>query len=144
MKFNLIVDKSAEPSVTVVCSKVDDTVCQIERLCNDAKQDSLWGYAGEEVELLHPSDIVCFFTDGGVVSCWVGSKKYLIKQRIKVLTEMLPCDFVKINQGCICNVKHVKKFAVSVGGSLQVVFDNGYSDYVSRREITSVKRRFGL
>ena len=44
MKFNLIVDKSAEPSVTVVCSKVDDTVCQIERLCNDAKQDSLWVY----------------------------------------------------------------------------------------------------
>lgn len=57
---------------------------------------------------------------------------------------MVDDSFVKLNQGCIANVHCIQKFAATFGGSLRVLFVNGYSDYVSHLELKNVKRRFGL
>lgn len=44
MKFFLKIDEVAEPSVTVVCSKVTDTVRKIEELCREDGASPLVGY----------------------------------------------------------------------------------------------------
>ena len=74
----------------------------------------------------------------------MGGKEYATKLRIKDVVELADDSFVKINQGCVANVKRIKKFKVSFGGALRVIFEDGYSDYVSRRELPNVKRRLGL
>jgi len=38
----------------------------------------------------------------------------------------------------------IKKFDVSFGGALTVIFKNGYTDYVSRRQMKIVKERIGF
>ena len=146
MKFFMVVDKEKEPSVTVVCHKVTRVVTQIEELCktDNGDGDLLYGYAGEEIVPLKLAEITCFFTRNNKVYARMDGKEYTTKLRIKEVLELTDDSFVKVNQGCVANVKRIKKFAVSFGGSLRVIFEDGHSDYVSRRELSNVKRRLGL
>ena len=145
MKFFLIIDKQKEPSVTVVCDRVTRVVSQIEALCQDGLDgELLYGYDGEEIIPLELPQITCFFTRDNKVFARVEGKEYATKLRIKDVVELVDDSFVKINQGCVANVKKVKKFSASFGGALRVIFADGYSDYVSRRELKEVKKRFGL
>lgn len=60
------------------------------------------------------------------------------------IEEMNLASFIKINQSCLANKKKIKKFESTIGGSLRVVFKNGYIDYIARRELKNVKERMGL
>ena len=146
MKFFMVVDKDKEPSVTVVCNRVTRVVAQIEELCKNesADGDLLYGYTDDEIVPLELSETACFFTRDNKVYARMGGKEYATKLRIKDVVELADDSFVKINQGCVANVKRIKKFKVSFGGALRVIFEDGYSDYVSRRELPNVKRRLGL
>ena len=146
MKFNLIIDKQNPPSVTVVCPAVNATVKKIEELCSCDDQNSavLYGYDGYDVVTLELDRVSCFCTDESKVFCFANGQKFATKLRIKNVLEMIDDRFVKINQGCVVNVNQIEKFTASIGGSLKVVLKNGFSDYVSRRELTNVKRRLGL
>ena len=146
MKFFLVIDKEKEPSVTVVCGKVTRAVSQIEALCKEdtGETDILYGYLGEEIIPLELPEITCFFTRDNKVFARVNGKDYTTKLRIKDALELVDDSFIKINQGCVASVKRIKKFTASFGGALRVIFEDGYSDYVSRREVARVKRRFGL
>lgn len=146
MKFYLKLDDNAEPSVTVVCRKVTSTVKEIEKLCNtfNTEDELLYAYADGEILPLELADVTCFFTKDGKVYVSVGDKEYATKLRIKQVIEMVDDSFVKINQGCVVKVSQIRRFTVSFGGALNVVLKNGYSDYVARRELSNIKRRFGL
>ncbi len=146
MKFYLLLDDEKEASVTVVCGKVTETIRKIEELCkaSEVERDLLYVYDDEEILPLELSTVTCFFTKDGKVFASIGDREYATKLRIKHVLEMVDDSFIKVNQGCIANVGQIQKFAVSFGGALRVVFKNGYSDYVSRRELSNIKRRFGL
>ncbi len=145
MKFFLIVDKDKEPSVTVVCNSVTDTVAKIEQLCKEsAPVETINGYLNEEIVPLCVKNVRYFCTEGGKVFASIDNQRFLTKLRIKDIEDFNDTDFVKINQGCVVNVKKIKKFRASIGGSLMVEFEDGYCDYVARRELKNVKRRLGL
>ncbi len=146
MKFYLKLDDNAEPSITVVCRKVTPMVKKIEGLCNtfDTEEELLYVYNDGEILPLELADVTCFFTKDGKVYVSVGDKEYVTKLRIKQVMEMVDDSFIKINQGCVAKANQIQRFTVSFGGAMNVVFKNGYSDYVSRRELSNIKRRFGL
>ena len=146
MKFFLIVDENQEPSVTVVCNRVTQSVKKIEELCRDFDGDEqmLFGYDGDEVTPLELAFVDCFFTKDGKVFACANGREYATKLRIRQVLELVDDCFVKINQGCVINTQRIEKFTVSIGGSLKVVLKNGFCDYVARREIANIKRRFGL
>lgn len=145
MKFFLVVDKEKEPSVTVVCDKVTRTVAQIEALCKQENEGGiLYGYDRDEIFPLELEKISCFYTQENKVFARINGKNYVTKLRIKQVVEIVDDTFIKINQGCVVRVDCIKKFAASFGGSLRLILKDGYSDYVSRRELPQVKRRFGL
>ena len=60
------------------------------------------------------------------------------------IEEMLDESFVKINQSCLGNVKKIARFDASIGGSLMVTFRNAHRDYVSRRQLKTVKERMHI
>ncbi len=145
MKFFLEINNEKEPSVTVVCSKVTDTVTKIERLCvQDSQQDILYGYYDDEIVPINILEAECFYTNSNKVYCLLDGKEYSLKLRLKQIIELVDDSFIKINQGCIVSVKQIKKFKATLGGTLKIELVNGFSDYVARRELVNVKRRFGL
>ena len=143
MKFKLFIDKEREEEVIVYAHEKSRLVSEIESLIEDSASE-LIGFNRGEATRLCVGDIYCFVVEDGKLFAVTENEKFLVKSRLYRVEENLPQNFVKINQSCIANIKKIKKFDVTVSGTLKVVFKNGYTDYVSRRNIKNVKERLGL
>ena len=143
MEYNLIIDKFSPESLVLSVHERTALVDKIEQLINPAVNE-ITAYGQGEILYIPLNEIFCFFTDSGKVYICTDTKKLLIKQRLCYAENIANDNFVKINQGCIINKNYVKKFQVSIGGSIKVCLKNGFEDYISRRELTKVKRSFGL
>ena len=95
------------------------------------------------VPLDFPS-VYAFYTSDNKVYAKTKDETYLLRERLYQIEEHLTEDFIKINQGCIINLKKVLKFQTNFNASIKVVLKNGFSDFISRRELKNVKRRIGL
>lgn len=143
MKFKLFIDKEREEEVIVYAHEKSRLVSEIESLIEDSASE-LVGFNRGEATRISAGDVYSFVLEEGRLFAVTENEKFLIKSRLYKVEEKLPQNFVKINQSCIANIKKIKKFDVTVSGTLKVVFKNGYTDYVSRRNIKKVKERLGL
>lgn len=143
MNFRLIIDKNREEEVIVYAHKETKLTDEIKRIAeNDATE--IVGYVEREAYKLALSEISCFLAEDNNVYAVTDRGRLRVKFRLYQLEEILGDDFVKINQSCIVNVREIRKFDSSLGGMLKVVLRNGYSDYVSRRNVKNVKERLGV
>lgn len=143
MEYVLIIDKEQEEKLTLVVKERTKIVDDIEKIIQN-KTDDIYGYTDREIVKVEKNEISCIFTDDNKVYIYVGKTKYLVKYRIKQLEDTLDSSFIKINQGCIININSIKQFSSSIGGSIKVTLKNGFEDYISRRELTKVKRSLGI
>ena len=143
MEYILIIDKEQEEKLTLVVKERTKIVDDIEKIIQN-KTDDIYGYTDREIIKVDKNEISCIFTDDNKVYIYVGKTKYLVKYRIKQLEDTLDSSFIKINQGCIININSIKQFSSSIGGSIKVTLKNGFEDYISRRELTKVKRSLGI
>lgn len=142
MKCTTIIDPSREEEVLIVAHQKTALVEDIERLVNT--NDRLIGYRDKEATVLDPAAVCCFTASDHKVFAHTASGTFQIKRRLYELEETLPRSFVKLHQSCLANMRQIQKFDASIGGTLCVVFKNGHTDYVSRRQLKIVKERFGL
>lgn len=143
MKFSIFIDKERDEEVIIYAHERTKIVDDIEALVYGSKK-SLIGFCEDGAVTLEPDAVICFTVENNKILAVTREGKFKIKQRLYQLEETLPNSFIKINQSCIANIKMIKKFDTSLFGTLNVIFINGYSDYVSRRNIKNVKERLGL
>ena len=143
MKFRLIIDKNREEEILVYAHEKTPLTEAVERLASE-EEFRLIGYIDREAVRLDLNKI-CRFTveDNRVFAETVGGK-YRLRHRLREIEEKMPADFIKINQSCLANINMIERFDASVSGSLLVKLKNGSTDYVSRRQLKTVKERFGL
>ncbi len=143
MKLQIVINKDRDEEILIYAHERTPLICEIEELINNNSFD-LTGYTENETVKLNLNDVFCFITEDNRVYALTESNKYRLKSRLYQLEEHLNHNFVKINQSCIANIKKIDKFKATVGGSLTVIFKNGYVDFVSRRNLKNVKERLGL
>ena len=143
MKYQLIIDKTKEESIVITVHEKTDKIKQIEDIINSNKYQLL-AYNQEEIVPININEVFAFFTNDSKVYVSLNDNELLIKERIYQVEELLDNSFIKINQGCIVNINKILKFDSSITGSIKVILKNGFSDYISRRELKNVKRRIGL
>ncbi len=143
MKCKIIIDKNRDEEVFVYAHEKTKLVEEIENLVLGNSLE-LIGYKDREAVKLRPFEVCCFLVEDNRVYAITDEDKLMIKQRLYQLEETLDDSFVKINQSCIANINKIQRFNASFAGALLVVFKNGYSDYVSRRKIKTVKERLGV
>lgn len=143
MKLKIFIDKDHEEEVIVYTRKRTELVSAIEKLINQNDMN-LMGFNETEAVPLTAEEVFCFTTENGKVYAITEKEKLLIRQRLYQLEENLSDDFLKINQSCLANVKKIARFDTSISGNLTVRFRNGYTDYVSRRNLRNIKERFGI
>ena len=142
MKFRY--EKSDDREEIIAYSKTKNELIKlIETLCYQ-EEHSLIGYQDGNIKELNALEIECFYTQNEKVYASIDGNAYLVKKRLYELSELLKDAFIYINQGCLANLKLVDHFEANIGGSLLVVFNSGYKDYVSRRQIKNVKERIGI
>ena len=144
MKCFTFIDKNEEERVIIYAKEKTSLVEQIEKLVSSSGV-SLTGTYKDTSILINPMDVSCFVVEGGKIYALINEKKYQLKERLYQLEDMSFNEyFVKLNQSCLANIKQIKEFKASIGGSVMVIFQNGYKDYISRRELKNVKERIGL
>lgn len=143
MKFRLIIDKEREEEVLVYSHEKTKLTDEIEKLVENSAKE-LVGYIEREAYKISPSEICCFVAEDNNVYAITDKGRLRVKLRLYQLEEMLDGNFIKINQSCIANIREIRKFDVSLAGALRVTLKNGYSDYVSRRNVKNVKERLGV
>ena len=143
MKCTLIITDKHEEEVVIYAHKKTKLIEEIEEMINDRAPEII-GYGANQAIRLKNDEVTCFVVEDNKVYAVTDKEKYQLKQRLYQLEEILPDNFVKINQSCIANLRQIKKFDTSISGTLVINFKNGYKDYVSRRQMKAVKERFGL
>jgi len=142
MKFTFIQTPQRE-EVVVYAPQKSPLVQELQRLAEAAPLE-LVGRLGQESVPLEPAEIACFFVENNKVYAYRQQEKLQLKHRLYQLEARLPGDFIRINQSCIANTRQIARFVPAFSGALQVVFKNGHTDYVSRRQLKTVKERFGI
>lgn len=143
MKYTLTIDPNQEEKVEIIVHQRNELVDAIEKILNEQTNEVIC-YNDFETVKMNIDDICCFFTDDNKIYVLYNNKKYYIKLRLYQIESLIDNNFIKINRGCIINKKEIKKFESSFGGSIKVVLKNGFSDYISRRELRNVKRSIGI
>ena len=143
MKFTVILNSEREEEVIVYAKEKNSLVKSIEDLVNGA--DNYFIVQNESgIKRITEKEAYCFYIEDKKVYALTEKEKLLLKMRLYSIEEKLSEDFIKINQSTVINIKKIKRFDVSVTGTLKVIMKNGYTDYVSRRRIKNVKERLGL
>lgn len=142
MNIKVFIDKSKEEEVLVFAHERNALVNEIERIVQENNLE-LVGYKENEAGKLKLFDVNCFISENNKVFA-LTNEKLQLKLRLYQIEEMLDENFIKINQSCIANIRQIEKVQATFSGSFQVVFRNGYCDYISRRNLKSVKERLGV
>lgn len=143
MKLKITIDRNREEEILVFVHERTKLIDDIERLAGDYEKEII-GYKDGEMQKLSLVQVSCFTVENNKVYAMVGEDKLQVKMRLYQLENVLGDSFIKINQSCIANINEIKKFDTSISGTLKVIFKNGCSDYVSRRNIKKVKERLGV
>lgn len=144
MKCYTFIDENAEEKVVIYAKEKTSLIAEIEKLVNSSGV-SLTGTNEDTSIVINPCDVTCFIVESGKIYALIENKKYQLKERLYQLEDM-PFNeyYVKLNQSCFANIKKIKEFKASIGGAILVIFQNGYKEYISRRELKHVKERIGL
>lgn len=143
MKCEIFIDKKTDEKVLIYAHEKNRAVEDIYNFVSN--QDiELIGYKDNEIIKINPNNVNCFIVEDSKIFAITDNDKLRIKLRLYILEEMLGESFIKINQSCIANISKIKKFDSTISGTLTVIFKNGYKDYVSRRNVKSIKERLGL
>ena len=142
MKCTTVIDPSREEEVCIYAHERTPLIDELERLAGAAA--TLIGYREGSIATLSPAEICCVTTEQGRVFAHTAQQKWQLRTRLYALEAELGQGFIRINQSCLVNRTHIVRFETAIGGALRVLLTNGYRDYVSRRQLKTVKERIGF
>jgi len=143
MKFKLIIDTERDEEIVVYAHGRTPLTERIEALAKeDEEPHEIIAYGNGEAHILSPEEPLCFISEEGRVLAVMPEGRLVVRERLWSLEERLGDAYVRLSQSCLANARRIKKFDASLAGSLIAVFEGGYREYVSRRQMAAVKRRF--
>ena len=141
MNFKLIIDKEKAEEVVITAHQRTALIEEIEALISK-HTDRIPGYTEDDIKMLSVSQIECVTVlDGKTYAIDHKNRRYRLKQRLYELEQQLPSSFIRINKSTLANEARLDRFAVTYAGSVDAVFNFGYTEYVSRRCFAQIKRR---
>lgn len=143
MKCRTVVDRERDEEVVIYVREKSRISEEIERFVSNLAS-GLIGFEENEIVPINVNDVYCFTVEDGRVYALTNDNKLRLKQRLYEIEDIAGADFLKINQSCLIRVDKIKKFDASLTGGLSVILKNGYKDYISRRQLKTVKERIGF
>lgn len=146
MKFHLRLDPAAEEEVLVTAHRRTQLIDRIEALALGGEQgERIIGYREDDWRELSFRDIECILVQEDRTYAIDGrGERFLLKARLYEVEKLLPDCFLRINKSAIANRDRIERFSASFNGAVDVKFQCGYQDYVSRRCFRAIKERMGI
>ena len=129
-------DACREPKIIILTDKITEEINTFVRKLSVEPTQVLSGFRGETAEVLEPSDIFRIYASSGQVFAITEKGEYTLRLRLYELEERLDQNhFVRISNSEIINLKKVKRFDLSLTGTICVSLSDGAVTYVSRRYV---------
>ena len=101
------------------------------------------GYKDDEIRKLAFSEIECItILDRKVTAIDSSGEHYRLQDRLRDLEEILPSYFIRINKSTLANEHRIERFDAVFSGGVDAVFQCGYREYISRRCLGEIRRRY--
>ena len=144
MKYRLIIDKNAEEEIIAIVHSPSALTQEIENLiCSYSGSETILGYGDDDMRRLEYHEIECITViDRKVIAIDQNGTKYRLKDRLRDLENVLPSYFIRINKSTIANEHQILRFDAVFSGGVDAIFRCGYREYVSRRCLSEIKRRY--
>lgn len=144
MKFQMILDQNQEEKIVATVHKRTPLIDRIEELAvSEGKPDTIPGYCDDETRILDISEIECIFVESKKTYAVCSDRqRYQLHMKLYEAESLLPSSFIRINKSALANTKRISRFIAGITGAVNVVFASGYTDYVSRRCFSDIRKRY--
>ena len=142
MKIEVQLDAHySEVTVRILTDRISREVQELMDRITLSTTDLLLGFQKEEAVPLSLEEIIRVYTSAGKVYAVTEEGEYQLRYRLFEEEERVNSKyFVRISQSEIVNLRKVKRFDLSLTGTIGVLFSDGSFSYVSRRFVSKIKQ----
>lgn len=146
MQVEIKIDSSyTEPKIIIMTASMTEDINNIVKKISDETSWIISGSKDEKIEVLEQSELIKIYASGGKVFAVTGKGEYVLRFRLYELEKRLDsCQFVRISNSEIINLKKVSHFDLSFTGTICVKLSNNTTTYVSRRYVSKIKKILGI
>lgn len=146
MQVEIKIDSSyTEPKIIIMTASITEDINNIVKKISDETSWIISGSKDEKIEVLEQSELIKIYASGGKVFAVTGKGEYVLRFRLYELEKRLDsCQFVRISNSEIINLKKVSHFDLSFTGTICVKLSNNTTTYVSRRYVSKIKKILGI
>lgn len=137
-------DGVCEDEITIRCREMTDDIIKIVALANSA-QKKLLGSIDRQVVVLEAKEVYYIESVDDNVFIYTGKKVYGCALRLyEIEKDFSHTGFFRANKSTIINLERVRALDPLLNGKIQVVFDNGEKQLVSRQYAPVLRRKIGM
>lgn len=150
MKTFIVLEESLQiPFAQIHTQKVTPEISRLKELMeNDFVPIKLCGHDKDFMVKLLPEQIMRIYSANKKVYAQTQEGIFEIRQRLYEIEELIPRlgsdKFIRISNSEIVNLDFVKKFDMSLSGTIGLNFKNGERTFVSRRLVKKICTALGL
>ena len=134
-----------EPEIVITASELTPQIKELMDQLSSLQVGPVAAFHEGRAVLVHPENILRFYTDGKGVSIQTDRGSFSVNQRLYQWEEMLDKKmFVRVSNSEIVNLRHVTDIDLSLSGTIRMILDGSTVVYVSRRYMKKIKEAVGI
>lgn len=146
MQIEIKIDSEfTEPKIIVMTASMTDEINNFVKKISMGSTQIISGMKDNKIEVLAQEDFIRIYANAGKVFAVTDKGEYTVRMRLYELEQRLDtCQFVRISNSEIVNLKKVINFDLSFTGTICVKLSDGTVTYVSRRYVPKIKKVLGI
>lgn len=141
MKVEVKLDPNCtETTIKIYTNEINEEISDLMKQLQAKTTDKIIVWQKEKIYILEIKEIEAIYSNQGKVYIRANNDEYISKNKLYELEEKIKVpSFIRISNSEIINFDKVENLDLSITGTIEVKLKNGYSTYVSRRNIRKIK-----
>lgn len=146
MKVRIWIDKKyKEPEIIICTDRETKRTEHIKNTIEEAFNTTLIGYSQQEARILSCRDIIRIYAEGDRVTAQCDEGIFSLKEKLYELEEKLDTRrFVRISRSELVNLHKIERLDTSITGTIRIYLQGDVETYVSRRNVSRIKKILGV
>ena len=144
----IIAQLQSVDSKNAKASSTDNSTVNTENnTANAANSNSnsfIYGYINDSIIVMHEPDVIMICVENSRVIIHSDKGECVSYKRLMDFDNPQFASFVRISKSAIVNLNRIVRVNPGFGGSMSVKMDDGSVEWISRRCLSSFKKRLGM
>ena len=111
---------------------------------NSNNNSFIYGYINDSIIVMHEPDVIMICVENSRVIIHSDKGECVSYKRLMDFDNSQFASFVRISKSAIVNLNRIVRVDPGFGGSMSVKMDDGSVEWISRRCLSSFKKRLGM